>query len=136
MDHFANIASIAGFLIAFLTLCATLNIRGKIDRSLGKQRFLQQREKLVAQLSELRTAIRCVDGSGDCTGLDDLLLNLRELILQLSHYRIWRIGDRVKFKQYISFISKAYNGEKQCSCKEHIMRIDEIVAMVKAQAEV
>ena len=136
LDNLGNIAGIAGFLIAFLTLCATLNIRGKIDRSLGKQRFLQQREKLVTELSELRAAIRCVDGSDDRAGLDDLLLSLRELTLQLSHYRIWRISDRLKFKQYIGFISKAYNGQKQCSCKEHIMRIDEIVAMVKAQAEV
>jgi len=135
MDNLGNIASIAGFIIALLTLLATLNIRGKIDRSLGKQRFLQQRNRIVMDLTEIRGAIRCIEGD-DCTGLDELLLRLRELILQLGHYRIWRMTDRLKLKQHTQFISKAYNGQKQCSCKEHIMRIDEIVAMVKAQAEV
>jgi len=135
METLGSIASIAGFIIALLTLCATLNIRGKIDRSLGKQRFLQQRNRIVMELTELRAAIRCMEGN-DHSGLDELLLRLRELILQLGHFRIWRLSDRLKLRQYTQFISKAYNGEKQCSCKEHIMRIDEIVAMVKAQAEV
>jgi len=135
MEQLGSIASIAGFVIALLTLCATLNIRGKIDRSLGKQRFLQQRNRIMMELTEIRAAIRCIEGD-DCTGLDELLLKLRELLLQLGHYRIWRLSDRFKLKQYTQFISKAYNGQKQCSCKEHIMRIDEIVAMVKAQAEV
>jgi len=132
MDNLGNWASIFGLVITMITLLAMLNIRGKIDRSLNKQRFLQQREKILAELFDIRAGIR----GGDNAGLDDLLLHTRELMLQLANYRIWRFGDRLKFKQFISFISKAYNGDKQCTRKEHIMRIDEVVAMVKAQAEV
>ena len=135
LDNIGSVASIIGLGITLITLCMMLNIRGKIDRSLGKQRFLQQRNRIVMELTELRAPLRGMEG-GDREGLDELLLKLRELLLQLGHYRIWRPSDRLKLKQYTQFISKAYNGQKQCSCKEHVMRIDEIVAMVKAQAEV
>jgi len=134
MEIFFGLASTFGLVFSLATLLATLNIRAKIDRSLGKQRFLQQREILLNQLVRIRQNIRCMD-ENDCD-LDDLLLNLRELLLQLVNYRIWRPVDRIRLKQFIDFLSKTYNGQKQCSCKEHIMRIDEIVAMVKAQAEV
>ena len=135
LDNIGSVASIIGLGITLITLCMMLNIRGKIDRSLGKQRFLQQRNRILIELTEIRAAIRCIEG-GDRAGLDELLLKLRELLLQLEHYRIWRPSDRLKLRQYTQFISKAYNGQKQCSCKEHVMRIDEVVAMVKAQAEV
>ena len=132
MDYLGNLASISGLVIACLTLLATLNIRGKIDRSLGKQRFLQQREALLAQLAVIR---KCIYENADCN-LDDQLLHLREVMLLLVNYRIWRMTDKLKLKRYIDYLSKAYNGAKPRSRKELVMRIDEVVAMVKAQLEV
>ena len=133
LNYLGATASILGFFIALFTLVAALNIRGKIDRSLGKQRFLQQKENVLGQLMDIRARIR---SNEEMMNLDDLLLHLRELMLQLTNYRIWRASDKLKLKRYIDHISKAYNGQKQCSRKEHVMRIDEVIAMVKAQLEV
>lgn len=133
LDYLGAIASILGFFIALITLMAALNIRGKIDRSLGKQRFLQQKEHVLAQLTDIRARILNNDES---VSLENLLLHLRELMLQLTNYRIWRATDKLKFKRYIGYLSKAYNGAKPRSRKELVMRIDEVVAMVKAQLEV
>ncbi|MCL2531789.1 MAG: hypothetical protein FWE40_06500 [Oscillospiraceae bacterium] len=132
LNYLGNWASILGLIITVLTLLMMLNIRGKIDRSLGKQRFLQQREGLLAELTEIRT---CVRENADCD-LDEHLLHLRELLLQLVNYRIWRIGDRLKLRQIISSLTKTYNGQKRTGRKAYVMYIDEVIAMVKAQAEV
>ncbi|MCL2195237.1 MAG: hypothetical protein FWB76_04730 [Oscillospiraceae bacterium] len=133
MDNLGNWASVLGLIITVITLLMMLNIRSKIDRSLGKHRFMEQRDVIITELNELREAIRC---GGDYGQLDEQLLRLRELLLQLANYRIWRPSDRVRLEQHIRFLSKTYNGEKKCSCKEHVMRIDVIIAMVKAQAAV
>jgi len=134
LDYLGSWASILGLIITIITLLMMLNIRSKIDRSLGRHRFLEQRETIITELNELRESIRCGGDYGN--ELDELLLRLRELLLQLANYRIWRISDRVRLEQSIRFLSKTYNGQKKCSCKEHVMRIDVIIAMVKAQAAI
>ena len=131
LDYLGNWASILGLIITIITLLMMLNIRGKIDRSLGRQRFLQQRESLLAQLTTIR---QCIYEDTNCN-LDDELLHLRELMLQLVHYRIWRLSDRYKFKQIIGSLTKTYNGQKRTSRKAYVMYIDEVIAMVKAQAD-
>jgi len=133
-----NWINVFAFAFTIVTLLTTLNIRGKIDRSLGKQRFLQQREKIVASFAAARQRlVRADENTGDA--MDSILLDLRTLALQLAHFHIWRLGDRLKLKQFIRFVSQAYMPDKpseRVSGKELIMRVDEIVAIVKAQAEV
>jgi len=135
---FVNWICVIGFAITLITLLTTLNIRGKIDRSLGKQRFMQQREKLVAEFNTVRSKVKYTDGADPQTR-DAVLLDLRTLALTLSHFHIWRAGDRLMLYRFIRFVSQAYMpdkpDEKVCA-KELIMRVDEIIAMVKAQAEV
>ena len=135
---FINWVNIIALAITLITLLTTLNIRGKIDRSLGKQRFLQQREKIVAEFNAARQKVKYADGA-DAQSRDAVLLDLRTLALQLSHYRIWRAGDHLMLYKFTRFVSRAYMpdkpSEKACA-KELIMRVDELVAMVKAQAEV
>ena len=134
----ANWLCIAGFGFTLFTLVTTLNIRGKIDRSLGKQRFLQQREKIVSDFLAVRQEIALANDGGR-EELEPHLLELRALALQLSHYHIWHGKDAARLKQFIRYISKAYMPDKpggKLSGKELIMRVDEIVAIVKAQAEV
>jgi hypothetical protein len=138
IQHVANWACVIGFGITIITLLTTLNIRGKIDRSLGKQRFLQQREKIVADFGAARQRAKYADGA-DVQARDALLLDLRTLALQLSHFHIWRLGDRLKLRRFIRFVSRAYMPDKpgaKASAKELVMRVDEVVAIVKAQAEV
>ena len=138
IQHIANWACIIGFGITIITLLMTLNIRGKIDRSLGKQRFLQQRERIVADFTAVRNKLKYTE-EDDSQARDACLLDLRALSLQLDHYRIWRLNDRLKLRQFIRFMSKAYmpdNPKVKISGKELVMRVDEIVAVVKAQAEV
>ena len=135
---FINWINIVALAITVVTLLTTLNIRGKIDRSLGKQRFMQQREKIVGEFNAVRQKVKYADGA-DAQARDAMLLDLRMLALQLSHFHIWRMGDRLKLYRFTRFVSQAYMpdkpGEKVCA-KELIMRVDEIIAMVKAQAEV
>jgi len=129
----ANWFSIFAFVITVFTLLMTLNIRSKIERSLGKQRFLQQRGRIVADFQALRSKIKCQNGdAADGESLEEL----RVLLLSLTHYRIWRLKDRLYLKQFIGFASKVYSGEKQSNCKDLVMRIDEVVAIVKSQVEV
>jgi len=138
IQHIANWACIIGFCITIFTLLTTLNIRGKVDRSLGKQRFLQQREKIVADVTALRRKIAYAGGDG-AQDMDAILLELRTLAMQLTHFHIWRWQDRRKLKQFIRYMSEAYMPDKpgaKSSAKALIMRIDELVALVKAQAEV
>jgi len=132
LDYLGNWASILGLIITIITLFMMLNIRAKIDRSLGKQRFLQQRENLTAELMTIRKSVH----EDPSCNLDDELLHLREIMLQLVNYRIWRMGDRMKLKQIIASLTKTYNGQKRTSRKAYVMYIDEVIAMVKAQAEV
>ena len=132
LDYLGNWASILGLIITIITLLMMLNIRGKIDRSLGKQRFMQQRENLLAEISAIR---KCIYEDAACD-LDEHLLHLRELLLQLVNYRIWRMSDRLKLKQIITSLTKTYNGQKRTSRKAYVMYIDEVIAMVKAQAEI
>jgi hypothetical protein len=113
----------------------TLNIRGKIDRSLGKQRFLHQRERIVAEFAALRAKIKSI-GEGDAEAMNAGLLELRALVLQLDHFKIWRPDDRMKLHRIIGFLKKAYDGKKHTTPKEIVLRIDEIIVVVKAQAEV
>ena len=135
---FINWVNIIALAITVFTLLTTLNIRGKIDRSLGKQRFMQQRERIVAEFGAVRQKVKYADGA-DAQTRDAVLLDLRTLALTLSNFHIWRAGDRMKLYRFIRFVSQAYMpdkpGEKVCA-KELIMRVDEIIAMVKAQAEV
>jgi len=135
---FVNWICVIGFAFTLITLLTTLNIRGKIDRSLGKQRFLQQREKIIAEFNAVRQKVKYADGADD-QARDALLLDLRTLALTLSHFHIWRLGDRLRLARFIRFVSQAFMpdkpGAKTCA-KELIMRVDEVIAMVKAQAEV
>jgi len=134
----ANWVCLLSFAITLVTLLTTLNIRGKIDRSLGKQRFLQQREKIVADFTAMRRGVLQTD-EGDRQAMEAFLLDLRALALQLSHFHIWHPADRRKVQQFIRFMSQAYMPDKpgeKVSGKELAMRVDEIVAIVKAQAEV
>jgi len=138
IQHIANWACIIGFAFTLFTLLTTLNIRGKIDRSLGKQRFLQQREKIVADFIAIRSSVIRVD-ENDRQAMEPLLLELRAQALQLSHFHIWHWKDLQKLKQFIRYMSQAYMPDKpnvKLSGKEFVMRVDEIVAIVKAQAEV
>ena len=137
MQTFMHWINIFGFAFAVVTLLTTLNIHGKIDRSLGKQRFLQQRDKIVAEFTDLRRRAAGAAEGGDA--MDAILLDLRGLALQLSHFRIWRWQDRRTLRAFIRYVSQAYLPDKpgeKASCKALIMRVEEIVAMVKAQAEV
>ena len=127
-------ASIICLVITVFTLLMTLNIRGKIDRSLGKQRFLQQREKIVAEFNTARMKLKYAEG--DEQAVSASLLELRAMTLQLDHYRIWRSKDWLKLRKFIKFFSRTYSGQKQATAKELMMRIDEIIVIVKSQAEV
>ena len=124
-------ASIICLVITLFTLMLTLNIRGKIERSLGKQRFLQQREKIVADFAALRAKIKALD-KPDSEALEEL----RVLLLQLTHFKIWHLKESAYFKRFIAFLTNVYNGKKQTTCKELVMRIDEVVTIVKSQVEV
>ena len=133
--NFIDWITLLGFIITLFTLTMTLNIRGKIERSLGKQRFLQQREKLLQQLNVIRAGILRPD---ETDRLDARLLDLRALSLQLKHYSIWHMDDQRKLNRFIKYVAGAYNMDngKSPKVKELVMRIDEIVAIVKAQSEV
>jgi len=134
---FFNWINVFAFAFTLITLLMTLNIRGKIDRSLGKQRFLQQRERIVADFTAVRNKLKLA--GEDEQARDVCLLDLRALSLQLDHFRIWRWNDRLKLKQFIRFMSKAYMPESpkaKITGKELIMRVDEIVAIIKSQPEV
>jgi len=124
-------ASIICLVITVFTLMLTLNIRGKIERSLGKQRFLQQREKIVAEFAAVRGKIKALD-KPDGEALEEL----RVLLLQLTHYRIWHVKELSYLKRLIGLITNAYSGKKQPTCKDLVMRIDEVVTIVKSQVEV
>ena len=131
IQNIANWACIVGFVITLITLLTTLNIRGKIERSLGKQRFLQQRERIIFDFTALRTRIKG-GGEADAEALEEL----RSLLLQMTHYRIWHLNERAYFKRFIAYLTKAYDGEKKAGAKGLVMRIDEVVAIVRAQTEV
>jgi len=127
----ANWFSIFAFVITIFTLLMTLNIRSKIERSLGKQRFLQQRGRIVADFQAVRSKIKCQEEADG-----EVLEELRVLLLSLTHYRIWQPKDQLYLKKFIGFVSNAYSGKKQATCKDLVMRIDEVVAIVKSQVEV
>jgi len=127
----ANWLCIFGFAITLVTLLMTVNIRGKIERSLGKQRFLQQRATIVSEFTAVRNRIK-----GGEKMDSEALEELRALLLQLTHYRIWHMSERMQMKKFIGFLSRAYSGEKRATGRELVLRIDEIIAVVKSQAEV
>jgi len=138
IQNIVNWVCIFSFAITLVTLLMTMNIRGKIDRTLGKQRFLQQRGKIVADFTAIRGGVLRAD-ENDRQAVEPLLLELRALALQLSHFHIWYWKDLRKLKQFIRFMSQAYMPDKpggKIAGKELVMRVDEIVAIVKAQAEV
>jgi len=138
IQNIVNWVCIFSFAITLVTLLTTLNIRGKIDRTLGKQRFLQQREKIVADFTAVRQNVLRTDEK-DRPAMEPFLLDLRALALQLSHFHIWSPADRKMLQKFIRLMSQAYMPDKpgeKVSGKELVMRVDEIVAIVKAQAEV
>jgi len=138
IQNVVNWVCIFSFAITLVTLLMTLNIRGKIDRTLGKQRFLQQRQRIVADFLAARDSVLRVD-ENDRQAMEPLLLELRALALQLSHFHIWRWQDRGMLQKFIRFMSQAYMPDKpggKISAKQLVMRVDEVVAIVKAQAEV
>ena len=131
LEHIANWASIFGFLITIGTLLMALNIRGKIEHSLGRQRFLQQRGQIVADFAAVRAKVK---GAEETDG--EVLEELRVLLLSLTHYKIWHFKERMHLDKFIAFISLVYSGQKRTTSNDLVMRIDEAVAIVKSQVEV
>ena len=132
-----NWLGVIGFVMTMATLVMTLNIRGKIAQTLGKQRFLQQREELISSFENIRMKIADLDAEGERSKTNvhisaAYILDLRALTLRLAHLKIWKLADRLVFLRFIRRIAP----KMHISGVELVMRIDEIIAIVESQAVV
>ena len=156
-----NWLGVIGFVMTMATLFMTLNIRRRIEQTLGKQRFLQQREEVLGAFRDLRAqSYKIVDREEETT----FLHNLRAITLRLEHFKIWSFSERVPIhsltKRLTKILSppsfwyrmrremevkkmakrgcgmKANYDRQVASANELVMRIDEIVAIVESHADI
>jgi len=137
LASFNNWLGVIGFILTLITLAMTLNIRGKIEQTLGKQRFLQQREELISSFKNIRLKIADLDAEGERRKENvhistAYVLDLRALTLRLTHLKIWKLADRLVFWRFIRRIAP----KMHISGAELVMKIDEIIAIVESQAVV
>jgi len=131
-------ASILGLLISVGTLLMALNIKGKIGQSLRRQRYQQQSGKILLDLKAVREQIygarEYEKPAKDYPS--QTILHIRELVLQIYYFKLWRYGEERRMKQLVRLLEQAAAGRApKTTAKELLMALDEIIAIVESHTE-
>ena len=135
----ANWTSILGFLISVGTLLMALNIRKKVEQSLRRKQFQQQRGRILMNIKQIRSEIyeaqeydRLIKDYPSQT-----ILSMREQVLQLVYFRLWRRGEEQHMQRFAKLLEEATAAvkPKKYTAKDMLMALDEIIAIVESHAE-
>ena len=137
-----NWLGIIGFIITLATLLMTLNIRGRIEQTLGKQRYIEQRDIILSKLQQIRTRLNGeIDKNRNCLADDmppSIFLDLRALILQLKRFKVWRKSDREELDRFIATLSSLISGTRSDNparlVVRLVLRLDVVIAIVEANS--
>lgn len=130
-------ASILGFFITIGTLLMAVNIKKKIEQSLRRKQYQQQRGRILLNIKEIR------DGIYDAQEYNRLvkeypcqtILNIRELVLQLYYFKLWRWGEERRMLEFMKLLEQAAGRTSKSTAKDLVMALDEIIAIVESHAE-
>jgi len=130
-------ASILGFFIAVGTLLMALNIKSKVEQSLRKKQYQQQRGRILLNIKRIRDEVynaqeyeRPVKDFPSQT-----ILNIRELVLQLYYFNLWKLIERQHMKRFVRLLEQASSRTSKTTAKDLVMGLDEIIAIVESHAE-
>jgi len=135
----ANWTSILGCLISVSTLLMALNIRKKVEQSLRRKQFQQQRGRILLDIKQIRGELyeaqeynRLIKEYPAQT-----ILNIRELVLQLFYFKLWRLSEERCMQRFVTLLeeSTAAVKPKKHTAKDMLMALDEIIAIVESHAE-
>jgi len=134
----ANWTSILGCLISVGTLLMALNIRKKVEQSLRRKQFQQQRGRILTNIKQIRSEIY------DAQEYDRLvkdypsqtILDMREQVLQLVYFRLWRRSEERRMQRFATLLAESTAAKpKKYTAKDMLMALDEIIAIVESHAE-
>jgi|GEM_PF-6606531 len=135
----ANWTSILGCIVSVSTLLMALNIRKKVEQSLRRKQFQQQRGRILLDIKQIRGELY------EAQEYDRLIkeypaqtiLNIRELVLQLFYFKLWRLSEERCMQRFVTLLeeSTAAVKPKKYTAKDMLMALDEIVAIVESHAE-
>jgi hypothetical protein len=139
-----NWLGVIGFVLTLATLAMTLNIRGKLSKTVDKQQFLKEREEILKRLVECYNAILT---PSDQEPYQEILLLVQRNIEQLANYDIWAwsVKQKIhKFSDALSLYITAYVSGCSFSGKRYYIRtevdllqeLNKIIAMVKKESTV
>jgi len=140
---------VIGFVMTIATLLMTLNIRGKIEQTLGKQRFAQQREDILENFASIRDDIINIRADDcDIGGLPArFMYDLRALALRLIHFKIWKFKERGTLRRFIDYLNgrsavkevffeSTREREDRRKIKHLVRKVDEVIAIVDSHADI
>ena len=141
--HVSDWLSIAGFFITLVTLFMTLNIRGKIEQTMRRQRFQQQGDRIYLKLKRIRDEVHQSNEYDKPVRKfpSPTLLCLRELTLQLIYFKLWNRSEHQRMRRFVHQLEQAASPKaafplpKKYTAKDLIMGLDEIIAIVESRKE-
>jgi len=155
-----NWLGVIGFVITLATLAMTLNIRGQIEKSRGKQRFLEMRDGFLNDLTAIRLKLMAAEKTlrnpkemlwtpaalydglqvSDAPVSEAVLLELHALAAKLLRLRIWKHDDQAFIRDIVRSIEKGFSNKKGSEnyhvSKNLLVIINQLIAIVDAQSVV
>ena len=137
LSSVGNWASILGFFITVGTLTMALNIRKKIEQTLRRQRYQQQRGRILLDIKTIREQIYGAQEYEKPAKEypSQTILHVRELVLQLYYFKLWRYSEGWRMKQLVRLLEQASSKASKSTAKDLLMALDEIIAIVESHTE-